>query len=263
MTEPMLRGPARVGPDALHEWDRNPRRIDAARLEALKHALVADPEMLEARPLICLPDGRVIGGNMRLRAIKELGWWNVPVFVADLSEARAREWALRDNNTYGEYDPDGLAALVAEHASEGADLALLGFAESEIEGLLALADVPEAGDPDPGLDPDDAPSPPPEPRTRRGEVIGLGAHLLVCGDALSEDEPLAAFGSHESIGAVLTDPPYGINLDTDYSGMESRQLEGARGGVYEPVTGEPLGSRDQSWTAAAALDLRLASSWRT
>ncbi len=39
--------------------------------------------------------------------------------------------------------------------------------------------------------------------------------------------------------------------------------DGALAEYYEPVTGEPLGSRDQSWTAAAALDLRLASSWRT
>ena len=37
--------------------------------------------------------------------------------------------------------------------------------------------------------------------------------------------------------------------------------DGALAEYYEPVTGEPLGSRDQSWTAAAALDLHLATGW--
>ena len=62
----------------LRCFDGNPRRISAERLEALKRSLVAEREMLRARPLIALPDGRVICGNMRLRAARELGWGTIP-----------------------------------------------------------------------------------------------------------------------------------------------------------------------------------------
>ena len=94
---------------SLRPHELNPRSITKGRLEALKADLVADPEMLRARPLIALPDGRVIAGNQRLRAVQELGWETVPVVYADLDEGRSREWALRDNNQYGEWDEQALA----------------------------------------------------------------------------------------------------------------------------------------------------------
>lgn len=68
----------------LRPHERNPRSITKQRLAALKADLEADPDMLRARPLIVLPDGRVIAGNQRLRAVQELGWETVPVVYADL-----------------------------------------------------------------------------------------------------------------------------------------------------------------------------------
>lgn len=58
--------------EALRPWAKNPRKISKQRLEQLKRALAAEPEMLAARPLIALPDGTVIAGNQRLRAAGEL-----------------------------------------------------------------------------------------------------------------------------------------------------------------------------------------------
>jgi ParB-like chromosome segregation protein Spo0J len=83
----------------LRCFERNPRRISPERLEALKRSLEEDREMLLARPLIALVDGRVICGNQRLLAAQQLGWRTAYV---ELDDARARTWVLRDNNGYGE-----------------------------------------------------------------------------------------------------------------------------------------------------------------
>jgi hypothetical protein len=110
----------------LSLWSENPRRIRPERLADLRQALVADPEMLWAKPLLALPDGTVIWGNMRLLAARELGWSTLPVLTVDLNPERARLWALRDNQAYGEWDEPALAELLAELAGQGVDLALTG-----------------------------------------------------------------------------------------------------------------------------------------
>lgn len=67
----MLRA-ERIPVDSLRAHPRNPRKITAARLAALERVLAADPQMLEARPLIALTDGTVIAGNQRLTAARSL-----------------------------------------------------------------------------------------------------------------------------------------------------------------------------------------------
>ena len=80
--------------ERLRQWPRNPRRIDAGRLDQLKRALAEDPEMLWARPLVALPDGTVVCGNQRLLAARELGWETIPALTVDLDPTRARLWAV-------------------------------------------------------------------------------------------------------------------------------------------------------------------------
>src|SRR2546429_3206788 len=138
--------------ERLRCWPENPRTIRPKRLEQLKRALADDPEMLRARPLLALPDGTVIAGNQRLRAARELGWQTIPVITVELAPERARLWALRDNNPYGEWEERALAELLAELGEGGVDLALAGFAERELERLLAGIE--------PAADPDEAPPPP-------------------------------------------------------------------------------------------------------
>lgn len=190
----------------LHEWERNPRRISKPRLEALKRALVAEPEMLRARPLIALPDGTVVAGNQRLRAARELGWPSLPVVVVDLDEGRAAEWALRDNRGYGEDDEALVGALLAELAADGRALDLTGYDSGEVDRLLA------AVRPVPVVDPDDAPPLPAEPRSVRGEVYELGPHRLMCGDATSERDMETLIGDARA-ALVFTSPPYAVGLE--------------------------------------------------
>lgn len=190
----------------LREWPRNPRRISKPRLEQLKRALVAEPEMLAARPLIALPDGTVIAGNQRLRAARELGWASLPVVTVDLDDGRAAEWALRDNRGYGEDDEQAVGALLAELGADGRELDLTGYGSAEIDALLA------AVRPAPATDPDDAPPVPADPRSVRGEVYELGPHRVMCGDATSEADVAALLAGERPV-LCLTDPPYGVSYD--------------------------------------------------
>ena len=105
----------------LRPAEFNPRSITDARLEALKESLAADPRMLEARPIVALPDGTVVCGNQRLHAARELGWTEIPAVTVDLDEDEARLWMLRDNNEYGVWEDDALADFVAALERDGAD----------------------------------------------------------------------------------------------------------------------------------------------
>lgn len=123
----------------LKPWPENPRVIDAARMEQLKRSLEADAGMLEVRPLVALPDGTVIMGNQRLAAAAELGWERLPVATVDLDEATARSWAIRDNQSYGDWEPADLSQILRDMADQDIDLDLLGFREDELDGLLSAA----------------------------------------------------------------------------------------------------------------------------
>jgi len=67
------------------------------------------PEMLEARPIVVDPDFVVLGGNMRLKAAQEAGLKEVPVYVASWEEAKHKEFIIKDNLAFGEWDWDVLA----------------------------------------------------------------------------------------------------------------------------------------------------------
>lgn len=87
----------------------NPRIIKDDRFEKLVKSLKDFPEMSEVRPLVVNKDMIVLGGNMRLRAMKEAGWKQVPVEVVDWPEEKQREFIIKDNIGYGEWDFEVLA----------------------------------------------------------------------------------------------------------------------------------------------------------
>ena len=195
----------------LRPWPENPRSITPARLAELKCSLEADREMLGARPLIALPGGVVIMGNQRLLAARELGWDSIPVITVDLDRERARLWALRDNNSYGQWDEQALAEMLHELTAEGVDISLAGFDSAELDRLLSGFEAE--------TDPDEVPPLPDEPDSQPGEIYELGPHRLLCGDARHRSE-LERLLAGESVELVWTDPPYGI----DYEGKTRKKL---------------------------------------
>lgn len=93
---------------------KNPRIIKDARFWALVDSLNALPEMLEARDIIVYPfDGNyiIIGGNMRVKACKELGWKTVPCCILreDTPTEKLRRIILADNYNAGEDDIEALS----------------------------------------------------------------------------------------------------------------------------------------------------------
>jgi hypothetical protein len=87
----------------------NPRKISKGQLDKLKKSIQQFPEMLELRPLVIDENNVVLGGNMRLKALQELGVTEVPIKrVENFTEDQKREFIIKDNIGYGEWDFDVL-----------------------------------------------------------------------------------------------------------------------------------------------------------
>jgi len=171
----------------------NPRTIRDERFYKLVQSIKDFPEMLELRPIVTDADRVVLGGNMRLKACKAAGLKTVPVVVADhLTESQRREFIVKDNVGFGDWDWDALA----NEWDAG---------ELEAWGL----EVPDsAQEPAAGLtDPDAVPEVPDEPITKSGDLWLLGRHRLLCGDSTNQDD-ITRLLNGETADMVFTDPPY-------------------------------------------------------
>ena len=93
---------------------KNPRFFRDYRYESMKRSIEESPEMLELREIIVYPypEGRylTVCGNLRLRACRELGYRELPckVLRADTDVRKLREYATKDNVSFGENDMDVL-----------------------------------------------------------------------------------------------------------------------------------------------------------
>lgn len=87
----------------------NPRIIKDEKFQKLVQSLKDFPEMAKVRPVVVNSDFVVLGGNMRLKAMKEAGWKEVPVEVVDWPEEKQREFIVKDNVGFGEWDWEILA----------------------------------------------------------------------------------------------------------------------------------------------------------
>ena len=93
---------------------KNPRVIKDGKFQKLVKSIQEFPDMLNKRPLIVFTDvdGKycVLGGNMRLKALNELKFKEIPVIVADeWTEEQKHEFLIKDNVGFGEWDWDNLA----------------------------------------------------------------------------------------------------------------------------------------------------------
>lgn len=109
----------RVPIDKVQPWDKNPRGIRQKDFDRLKKQIL---KLGVYKPLIAYKENGgyiVLGGNMRVRALKELGIKEVDIsVVAPTSEAQKIEFALSDNDRAGFYEEDKLAELVYPHIAD-------------------------------------------------------------------------------------------------------------------------------------------------
>jgi ParB-like chromosome segregation protein Spo0J len=87
----------------------NPRFIRDENFEKLVRSIEEFPEMLKLRPIVVNEGMVTLGGNMRLRACKEAGLKKVPVIRVSLTKEQEKEFIIKDNLGYGEWDWEMLA----------------------------------------------------------------------------------------------------------------------------------------------------------
>lgn len=82
----------------------NPRVIKDEKFKKLVESLKEFPEMADVREIVVNKDFVVLGGNMRLKAMQEAGWDKVPVKIVDWDNEKQREFIIKDNASFGEWN---------------------------------------------------------------------------------------------------------------------------------------------------------------
>lgn len=189
----------------LQAYPGNPRVISKHDFESLKNSI---KEYGIVEPLVINKKLEVIGGNMRLVAIKELGFKEAPIFVVDIPKEKEKLLNLALNRIHGDWDEKKLSKLIAELDKQSdVDLALSGFGDKEIDDLLedVSVDIPETFDLAKEVKKASV-----KIRTKTGDLYQLGNHRLLCGDSTKEKDMLRLMGG-EKADFCFTDPPYAIS----------------------------------------------------
>jgi len=180
----------------------NPRLIKDDKFKKLVNSIKEFPKMMDLRPIIIDNDSMILGGNMRLKALLELKYSEVPnewiKKAKDLTEDETRRFIIADNVGFGEHDWDLLAnEWDAEQLTEwGIDLPL-GF------------DAPPEADED-----DFKGVAPKEPITVLGDLYEIGEHRLLCGDSTDSDQ-VAKLMNGQKADMAHNDPPYGMKKEKE------------------------------------------------
>lgn len=172
--------------------DSNPRVIKDQQMKRLVKSIQDFPEMTELRPIVVDENNVILGGNMRYRAMKQLGYEQTEVVkVSGLTDEQKREFIIKDNVPFGDWDWEELAnGWDATELNEwGIDITT----ELEVDESL-VADVET-----PGLTE--------RAESRRGEIYQLGRHRLMCGDATNPQD-VADLMNGETADIAFSSPPY-------------------------------------------------------
>lgn len=175
----------------------NPRVIKDEKFQKLVQSLKDFPDMAEVRPIVVNTDMIVLGGNMRLKAMKEAGWKDVPIEIVDWPEDKQREFVIKDNVGYGEWDWELIVKDWPEAEEWGVDVPA--FAHDKIINEIKEDDfdIPNGGI---------------ETDIVVGDLFEIGQHKLLCGNS-TEIETWQKLFNKELCDMVMTDPPYNVNYE--------------------------------------------------
>lgn len=194
----------------------NPRQIKGEKFDRLKASIERNPEMLALRELLVYEhDGKyiVIGGNMRYRACKELGYTQMPckIIPPQATAEQLNAYIILDNSGFGDWDWDALAnEWDSQQLTDwGVDVPNWDEEASEEEQPSEDDDFDEEKDSI-------------ECRVKKGEIWQLGKHRLMCGDS-SNQEDVKKLMDGELADMVFTDPPYGVAIGDKNKALNSVQ----------------------------------------
>jgi len=152
--------------------------------------------------------GTLISGHQRLKVLIEEGFTEVEVSVVDLPLDKEKTLNIALNKIRGSWDEEKLVFLLEElKEMPNLNLDITGFDLPEVSELLdSFSEIGEEDDFDPEKDLKSIK----EPITKKGDLIELGPHRILCGDS-SNIEDLKHLFKSEKADLVNTDPPYNVN----------------------------------------------------
>jgi DNA modification methylase len=199
----------------LIPYERNPRRNDHA-----VDSMVADIREFGFKiPCLARGDGELIDGHLRLKAALKLGMTEIPVILCDewsASQVKAFRLLVNRSATWADWDEELLAREIAELEAAQFDLALTGFDANEIDRFLPVETPDE----------DEVPLVESQIVTRSGDLWLCGAHRVLCGDA-TDTGVVARLLADRKPRLMVTDPPYGIRLDSEWRDRARLNSKGA------------------------------------
>jgi ParB/RepB/Spo0J family partition protein len=197
----------------LKSSEYNPRKISKESLEQLKESIkrfqIVDPIIVNSAPN---RKNIVIGGHMRLRGAKELGFKKVPVVYVNIPDIkREQELNIRLNKNTGEWDFDLLANFNEELLDN------IGFSSEELDDIFGIDETSEIFD----LQKELRKLQIEKIQVQKGDIYQLGNHRVMCGDSTVEADVLKLM-NNEKADMCFTDPPYIL----DYLKGKTKQKDG-------------------------------------
>ena len=189
----------------------NPRKWDVKALSKLAKSIEEFPEMMNIRPIIT-HKGIVIGGNMRLAAIRYLGMTEIPASwvkaAESLTKEQIKEFVVKDNVGFGAWDYKELINF-----AKPTDLTNWGMNAKTINSWRDRIRKVE--------DDENQPTAPSGLKIKTGDLIDFeGGHSIICADAKDRQAYTEILGETKA-DLLITDPPYGV----DYTGKTKDRLK--------------------------------------
>ncbi|MGD0873201.1 MAG: DNA modification methylase [Bryobacteraceae bacterium] len=202
--------------DKFIPYPKNLRKNDAA----IDRMVASIREFGFKVPVLARSEGTVVDGDLRIKAARKLGSWpggdtaGIPVILCDeWTPAQVKAFRLMVNRsvTWADWDEAELTRELQEIKESGFNLDLTGFDPGEIDDLLAIPVDDEQANAAPPL--------PDHPVSRPGDLWLCGnrsrQHRVLCADATDPEAVSRLLGERKPL-LMTTDPPYGIELDSEW-----------------------------------------------
>ena len=195
--------------DTIKPYKNNAKKHPREQIDQIKKSI----ELFGMDDPIGIWKDEIVEGHGRLIACKELGYTEVPIIRLDhLTDEERKAYTLAHNKLTmnSDFDLDMLEEELNNLKELDIDMSDYGF-DIEFDDIEEQKEIIE----------DEVPEVPEEPKAKLGDIYQLGNHRLMCGDSTSADDVNKLMNGVKA-DMVFTDPPYGINLDTDFSGMKNK-----------------------------------------
>ena len=206
----------------LKPAEYNPRKKLKPGDKEYKKIKASIEEFGFADPLVINSDMTIIGGHQRLTVAQDLGYTEVPCAVVDVDKDREKALNIALNKITGQWDEEMLANLLKDLDTVKFNTDLTGFDRSEIEDLFSnIYDKKVKED---NFDVDSELKQP--CFSKLGDLWLLGKHRVICGDSTGE-EVYTRLMDGQRANIVLTDPPYGVDVQETAGKIQNDNLPDA------------------------------------